>query len=164
MLTILIWNYTHAFSIAWRCASSLFLSIWLWLWKNVKITEIFIALVSVYRLVQTISQQPLIGLIWNYTHAITLAWRCVSSLFLSILPRNVKMTELRNIYWTCLYWPSCQGDISATIGRIDLQLHTCIHYDMKVCIVLDLFDSIKKCENYTFKLILIWLAFYHHLV
>ena len=66
--------------------------------------EISIELVCIDHLVKAISQQPLAGLICNYTHAFTMTWRCVS-------------------FWIC--W-----------------------------------IQFKNCQNYTFKLILIWLAFF----
>ena len=66
--------------------------------------EIFIELVCIDHLIKAISQQPLTGLVCNYTHVITMTWRCV-------------------LFWICS-----------------------IQY--------------KNCQNYTFKLILIWLAFF----
>ena len=34
-----------------------------------------------------------------------------------------------------------------TIGRIDLKLHTRIYHNLKVCLVVILFDWAEKCQN-----------------
>ena len=54
----------------------------------------------------------------------------------------------RNIYCTCLCLPSCPDDISATIDRTDMKLHTCNNPSMKVCLVVVLINFTKKCQNY----------------
>ena len=41
----------------------------------------------------------------------------------------------------------CPNDISETSCRIDLIFHTRINHNLKVCLVVVLFDSAKKCQN-----------------
>ena len=41
----------------------------------------------------------------------------------------------------------CPDDISETSGRIDFIFHTRINHNLKVCLVVVLFDSAKKCQN-----------------
>ena len=56
--------------------------------QNYRTLKHFIGLVPIYHLVQTVSQRPFVGLNWNYTHALTITWRCASSLFYSIRPKK----------------------------------------------------------------------------
>ena len=58
----------------------------------------------------------------------------------------------------------CPDDISETSGRIDLIFHTRINHNLKVCLVVVLFDSAKKCQNYRTLKHFIGLVPIYHLV